>query len=105
MGAGKVKQAKHSEAYNFCCISTTAKTKFKEERVTFCTLFVQGCVTETEPIFHILRGFMILLVIAVCPASAPWELRLCDGLKSCSSLRITLIVAALAFCQSFFAMA
>lgn len=98
MTVSKDKQANHSQAFTFCCISTIVKTKFMNERVMFCTVFIQVCVTEAEPNFHMLRGFMTLLVAAVCPVSAPWELRLSDGLKSCSGLRTTFQTAVLAFC-------
>lgn len=40
----------------------------------FCSLIVHVCVIEEEPSFHMLRGFMILLVTAVFSVSAPWEI-------------------------------
>lgn len=105
MGVSEVKQAKCSQkACTFCCISNTVKAKFINEGVTFCTLFVQVCVTEAETNFYISGGFVILLVTAVCLFPSPGELRPCDGLKSCSCFGITQLIAVLGFCKSCFAM-
>lgn len=83
MGSSKVKQARHAQQpHTFCCISTIMKAKFINELIT-------------------VRGFMTILVRAVCSVSsgAPLEFWQCDGLKSCSVLRIALLISVLAFCQ------